>query len=136
MQYSTLDRQWLYDTVKTAMLETFKKIIKFLKDVAEDPRIPQRDKVVLLALIALVISPIDFIPDWIPLFGQLDDLLMIALILDYFFEHLDSNVLLSHYPFGMKSFAHFRRGSRWIATLAPKTLKNYVWKYKPSVYDR
>lgn len=74
-------------------METIKKIIDFLKNVANDPRIPKRDKKVLLVLIALVVSPIDLIPDWIPIVGVLDDIVMIALILDYFFEILDTKIL-------------------------------------------
>jgi uncharacterized membrane protein YkvA (DUF1232 family) len=94
------------------MIAFFKQVGKFLKDVSEDPRIPERDKKVLLAMVALVISPIDLIPDWIPVVGQLDDLVMIALILDYFFTVLDGNVLLSHWPWQMKSYVWLRRFSK------------------------
>ena len=62
------------------MMAFFKTMGKFLKDVSEDARIPERDKKVLLAMVVLVISPFDIIPDWIPVFGQLDDLVIIALI--------------------------------------------------------
>jgi len=86
-------------------LKTLKQLIEFIKNVAKDERIPERDKTILLALLALIISPIDFIPDWIPIFGVLDDFVMIALVLDYFFNHIDQVILLSHYPWGMKSFA-------------------------------
>lgn len=86
-------------------MKTLKQLIEFIKNVAKDERIPERDKTILLALLALIISPIDFIPDWIPIFGVLDDFVMIALVLDYFFNHIDQVILLSHYPWGMKSFA-------------------------------
>ncbi|MEZ4871440.1 MAG: DUF1232 domain-containing protein [Bdellovibrionales bacterium] len=111
-----------------------KKFIQFLKDVANDPVIPERDKKVLLAMIVLVVSPIDLIPDWIPIIGLLDDIIILALILDYFFEILDSDVLLKHYPFGMKSFVATRRLSRMITTLSPSFIRDHVWKYKPDIY--
>lgn len=110
------------------------KLITFVKAVANDERIPSRDKKVLLALMALVISPIDFIPDWIPIFGQLDDLVIIALILDYFFKVLDSQVLLSHYPWGMKSFSNLRRFARFISILAPRALQKKLWQYTGDPY--
>jgi uncharacterized membrane protein YkvA (DUF1232 family) len=106
----------------------------FLKNVANDPQIPDRDKKVLIALIALIISPIDIIPDWIPILGMLDDIVLLAIVLDYFFERLDQNILLSHYPWGMKSFTWLRRASRSIARLTPDIVKNWIWKYEKAPY--
>jgi len=111
-----------------------KKLTEFIKTVVQDERIPPRDKKVLLGLLALVISPIDLIPDWIPVIGLLDDIIYIALILDYLFNILDQEILLSHYPWGMKSFANLRRVARTIATITPPFIKNRIWKYQPSVY--
>ncbi len=116
------------------MIQFGKNILQFLKDVANDERIPPRDKKVLLALIALVISPFDIIPDWIPILGQLDDLVIIALILDYFFNKLDTDILLSHYPWGMKSFARMKRYARYVAMITPSALKNRIWMYEGSPY--
>lgn len=116
------------------MLQFGKNIYQFLKDVANDERIPPRDKKVLLALIALLVSPFDLIPDWIPILGQLDDLVILALILDYFFNKLDSDILLSHYPWGMKSFGALKRYSRMIAWLTPSILKDKIWSYQGSPY--
>ena len=115
-------------------METFKKIIKFLKDVVQDERIPSKDKKILLVLIGLIISPIDFIPDWIPILGMIDDVFMMALILDYFFEYIDSDILLSHYPFGMKSFASLRRITRMISWITPDWLRHKLWDFKPDIY--
>ncbi len=112
----------------------FQKGLKFLKDVSTDARIPDRDKQVLSALIVLIVSPVDLIPDWIPVVGQLDDLVMLALVLDYFFNVLDSEVLLSHWPWGMKSFASLRRFARFGGMFAPRFLKKRVWKYVGSPY--
>lgn len=111
-----------------------KKLVDFIREVAEDQRIPERDKTVLLALLALVISPIDIIPDWIPIIGILDDTLIIALILDYLFNVLDQEILLSHYPWGMKSFTRLRRGAQLITLITPTFIKNKIWKYRPSPY--
>lgn len=116
------------------LIQFGKNVLQFLKDVANDERIPPQDKTVLLALIALVISPFDIIPDWIPVLGQLDDLVIIALILDYFFNKLDSEILLTHYPWGMKSFAALRRYARFVAIVTPSVLKNRIWSYQGSVY--
>ena len=116
------------------MVKWIKELIQFIKDVAEDERIPERDKRVVLALVALVISPIDIIPDWIPIFGVLDDIVILAIVLDYFFNHLDQEILLSHYPWGMKSYTRIRQMAQMIALLTPPFIKERIWRYKPSVY--
>jgi uncharacterized membrane protein YkvA (DUF1232 family) len=111
------------------MKEFFRDLKKFLVDTANDERIPARDKKILLALVTLVISPIDLIPDWIPGFGLVDDFIMLALILDYFFDVLDQSILLSHYPWGMKSFARIKRVAGFMSFFVPYFIKDNLWKY-------
>lgn len=106
-------------------------LIGFVKNVAGDSRIPSRDKKIILALAALIISPIDIIPDWIPIIGWIDDFIIFAVILDYFFNVLDQNILLSHYPWGLKSFIWMRRLARSIAALTPQFIKDKIWQYRP-----
>jgi len=112
----------------------FKDLKAFLINVANDPRIPSRDKKVLLALVGLLISPFDIIPDWIPVIGLLDDLVILSIILNYFFEVLDSTLLLSHYPWDMKSFARLRSISRTLNFLVPNFLKKKLWSYVGEPY--
>ncbi len=115
-------------------MKFFKNLLAFVREVAADERIPARDKKVLAGLLVLIASPVDIIPDWIPVIGMLDDIAMIALVLDYLFNTLDEDVLLSHYPFGMKSFIRIRRVARIISLLAPGFLKRRIWKYEGSPY--
>lgn len=107
----------------------FAKLKTFLTATANDERIPSRDKKVLIAMVALLISPIDIIPDWIPVIGLLDDFIMLGLILDYFFSVLDQAILLSHYPWGMKSFARLKRIARFMSFFVPNIIKDNLWKY-------
>lgn len=105
------------------------KLKKFLIETAHDERIPVRDKKVLVIMAALIISPIDIIPDWISFYGIVDDIIILALIQDYFYEILDQNILLSHYPWGMKSFARIKRIAGLLSFFVPNIIKNNIWKY-------
>ena len=49
-------------------------LLLLFKDCAFDARVPRRDKWVLAAVVAYVLSPVDLIPDVIPIVGQVDDL--------------------------------------------------------------
>jgi uncharacterized membrane protein YkvA (DUF1232 family) len=44
-----------------------------------DPRVPWYAKVVAAGIVAYAFSPIDFIPDFIPILGYLDDLVLLPL---------------------------------------------------------
>ena len=115
-------------------MKYLKEMLSFIKNVANDSRIPERDKRVLLVLIALIVSPIDIIPDWIPVIGVMDDIVLMGIVLDYFFNHLDKEILLSHYPWSMKSFVRVKKTAQVISYMAPAWVKEKVWQFKPDVY--
>jgi len=46
---------------------------------SKDPRVPLYVKILLLLIIAYALSPVDLIPDFIPLLGYLDDLIILPL---------------------------------------------------------
>jgi uncharacterized membrane protein YkvA (DUF1232 family) len=57
------------------------RLARLLYGLIRDPRVGKADKVLVAAVIAYVASPIDAIPDFIPLAGQVDDLFAVALVL-------------------------------------------------------
>jgi uncharacterized membrane protein YkvA (DUF1232 family) len=52
--------------------------------LARDPRVPLRRKFLLLGLAGYLALPFDLVPDFIPVAGQLDDAIIIALVLRHF----------------------------------------------------
>ena len=52
--------------------------------MVRDERVPMAAKMILPAMILYLAMPLDLIPDFIPVLGQLDDLLLIALGLGLF----------------------------------------------------
>ena len=49
--------------------------------LVRDGRVPRRAKWPLLLLVPYLASPIDLIPDFVPVLGQLDDAVLVALAL-------------------------------------------------------
>ena len=54
--------------------------IAFYKALASDPCVPRASKWLLTAAVTYLVSPIDLIPDFIPVLGQLDDLIIVPLL--------------------------------------------------------
>ena len=54
--------------------------------LARDPRVPRRRRLVLVALAGYLALPFDLVPDFIPVAGQLDDAVIVALVLRYFVQ--------------------------------------------------
>jgi uncharacterized membrane protein YkvA (DUF1232 family) len=46
---------------------------------ARDPRVPWYTKALALAIVGYALSPLDLIPDFVPIIGYLDDLILIPL---------------------------------------------------------
>jgi uncharacterized membrane protein YkvA (DUF1232 family) len=53
-----------------------------------DARTPLRAKFLLFAVLALIVSPINWIPNTIPVLGQLDDLALLVIGLQVFFHNV------------------------------------------------
>ena len=54
--------------------------------LTRDPRVPRRRKLLLFALVGYLALPIDLVPDFIPVAGQLDDAIIVALVLRHFIK--------------------------------------------------
>jgi uncharacterized membrane protein YkvA (DUF1232 family) len=63
---------------------------------ARDPRVPWYAKAVALAVAAYALSPIDLIPDFIPVLGYLDDLILVPLGIIVAVKLVPPDVLAEH----------------------------------------
>lgn len=70
-------------TEARALMRFIPDCLVLLGRLMGDRRVPRRRKVVLLGLVAYLSVPIDLVPDFIPVVGQLDDVLITALALRY-----------------------------------------------------
>lgn len=60
-----------------AWARNLKRDVVALWIAARDPRVPWYAKALAGAVAAYALSPVDLIPDFIPIFGHLDDLLIV-----------------------------------------------------------
>lgn len=50
---------------------------------SRDPRMPLHVKILALLIVAYIISPIDIIPDFIPVLGLLDEVILVPIFLTF-----------------------------------------------------
>ena len=63
-----------------------------------DPRVPRRAKLAVGFALVWVLSPIDLIPEFLPVIGPLDDVVVVALALRYAARRVPRSVLLEAWP--------------------------------------
>jgi uncharacterized membrane protein YkvA (DUF1232 family) len=63
-----------------------------------DPRVPHRKKALLVALTGYLALPFDLVPDFIPVAGQLDDVVIVALVLRSLLRGGGEPLVREHWP--------------------------------------
>ena len=94
------------------------RMVRIVRSLAADPLVPRPAKVALLALAVYLMSPLDLIPDFIPVLGLADDVLLAAVVLDGILNFVDRSVLIRYWPGSPRSLdataAVASRLARWV----------------------
>src|SRR5262245_10394578 len=72
--------------------------VTMLRRLRKDPRVPTSAKVALGIAALWVISPIDLIPEFLPVIGPLDDIVVVALALRFAGRRVPREALLEAWP--------------------------------------
>lgn|SRR5689334_14060671 len=71
--------------------------VRLLGGLITDPRVALMDKLLVFGAIAYIVTPIDLIPDFIPFFGEIDDVYLLVIALQRLISHAGRAVLLDHW---------------------------------------
>lgn len=72
-------------------------VIDLYYNLLKDKRVPAESKAVLIGIIIYLASPIDFIPDFIPFIGELDDVAITFFGLSKILNDVDDSIILENY---------------------------------------
>ena len=102
----------------------------------KDPRVPLRIKVVILLVIAYLLSPIDLIPDFIPVLGYLDDFLLITVGIPILLKMVPKEIIDEHRENAKTKFSEGMPKSKFAAliivliwVLAAIIILNFIIKF-------
>ena len=73
------------------------RLVQLLYRLMRDPRVSTTNKVLVGAALAYVFSPLDIIPDFIPLAGQVDDLFVVCVVLMRLIADAGDDVIREHW---------------------------------------
>jgi uncharacterized membrane protein YkvA (DUF1232 family) len=80
-----------------------------VRRLVADERVPRRRKLVLVGLVAYLAVPVDLVPDLIPVAGQLDDAIVLALGLRFVLRSAGPSVVREHWPGSEESLSVLNR---------------------------
>jgi uncharacterized membrane protein YkvA (DUF1232 family) len=72
-------------------------LVLLFKDLLRDPAVPRGPKIALAVGVVWLVSPIDLLPEFLPVLGPLDDAVVAALVLRYLVKHAGVEVVRAHW---------------------------------------
>jgi uncharacterized membrane protein YkvA (DUF1232 family) len=92
-----------------ALVRLVPDCVVLFKRLLTDPRVDWWRKLLLVLVIAYVASPIDLVPDFIPIAGQLDDAILVVLAIRVLLRGGGPRLLSEHWPGPARSLEFIRR---------------------------
>jgi uncharacterized membrane protein YkvA (DUF1232 family) len=97
-------------------------LIRLFGGLLRDARVPLRAKIVIAVASLWLASPIDLIPEFIPLIGSLDDAIVAALALRFVLLTTDDAVIREHWRGDPATLQRVLRIAGWRARPARRAL--------------
>ncbi len=101
-------------------------LAKLLFRLLRDKRVPRRRRLSMAVVGAYVASPVDVIPDFVPVLGSIDDLLVLAFAVDYLLKASPEEVIEEHWDGSEDGLDLVRGIAAWGVEMLPDRLKRLV----------
>jgi uncharacterized membrane protein YkvA (DUF1232 family) len=82
----------------TGVMREIPNYLRLLFGLMTDRRVERVDKLLVIGAIAYILVPLDWLPDFIPFLGEVDDLFVLMLSLQRLIQNAGRRVLLDHWP--------------------------------------
>jgi uncharacterized membrane protein YkvA (DUF1232 family) len=114
-----------------ALLRALPDLIRLITRLVGDPVLPRAAKIALGAAAVYLLSPVDLVPDFIPLVGYIDDVLLAAVLLDGILNWVDRGLVLKYWPGNPASLDTLARTARVLSMWVPARIKARVFSPRP-----
>jgi uncharacterized membrane protein YkvA (DUF1232 family) len=103
------------------------RLARMVFSLLRDPSVPLAAKIAMAAVAVYLASPVDLVPEFIPLLGYLDDVLLAAVVIDGLLNVLDRSVLLRYWPGSVESLEAAATLARRLAAWVPYRIKARIF---------
>ena len=103
---------WLFrprDLALGELVRVVPDVLRLVRGLLADRAVPVGVKAALVGLLAWLVNPIDLIPEFIPLLGPLDDVVVAVLVLRYVWRRLGDEELRRRWPGTPEGYVLLRR---------------------------
>lgn len=114
----------------TAFLRALPLIGRAVVRLAADPSLPRGVKIALGAVAVYLASPFDLLPDFIPFLGYLDDVLVLAILVDGVLNYVDRSLVMRYWPGSSKSLEKVARVAHALAIWVPAQVKERIFSQR------
>ena len=111
----------------TQLLRALPDLVRLIARLVSDPMLPRAAKIALAAAMVYLASPLDLIPDFVPIVGYLDDLLLASLLVDGLLNWVDRGLVLKYWPGSPDSLERLARAARILAVWVPGRIKARIF---------
>jgi len=80
----------------TQLLKALPDLVRLIARLVGDPTLPRAAKIALAAAMVYLASPIDLIPDFVPVLGYLDDLILVPLGIWFALRLIPPEIVAEH----------------------------------------
>jgi len=91
------------------MIRLAPDVLRLVKRLATDREIPLPSRVAVWVLLVYMVSPLDIIPDFIPVIGFADDVILVSLVLTHLVRRAGREKLAEHWPGSPEGLATIER---------------------------
>ncbi len=101
-------------------------LAKLLYRLLRDKRVPRKRRLAMTLVGAYIASPIDIIPDFVPVLGSVDDLLVLAFAIDYLLQASPPEVIEEWWDGSEDGLELVRGIAAWGVEMLPDRLRRLV----------
>jgi uncharacterized membrane protein YkvA (DUF1232 family) len=80
------------------VLRLLPDVVRLVRRLAADPRVPRAVRYGLVALGVYLVIPVDLVPDFLPVIGWADDAIAVALVLRWAVRRAGIDAVRRHWP--------------------------------------
>lgn len=105
------------------LIRELPSFLKLLYRLLRDRRVARADKLLFAAVTAYVVAPLDLVPDFMGVFGLVDDLYLLGLALGRLLTRAGPELLLEHWDGNPRSLGYLIDGVDQLGEMLPEPIR-------------